>query len=66
MCAYSIHTGQVTAEDLHPHADPGRRPPLRKDSDVLGHYLVEPPQLWSIVVAVAFKYLTGGEAKACW
>ena len=52
-----VLTRQVTAEDLHPHADPSGRPPLRKDSDVLGHDLIKPPHLWSIVVAVPLKNL---------
>lgn len=63
VCSLSYHprvcapTGQVTAENLHPHADPGGRPSLWKDSDVLSHYLVKPPHLGSIVVAVALKDL---------
>lgn len=52
-----VLTGQVAAEDLHPHADPSRRPPLWKHSDVLGHYLIKPPHLWSIVVAVSLENL---------
>lgn len=63
VCSFSYHprvcapTGQVTAENLHPHADPGGRPSLWKNSDVLSHYLVKPPHLGSIVVAVALKNL---------
>ena len=56
MCV-CVLTRQVTAEDLHPHADPSGRPPLRKDSDVLGHDLIKPPHLWSIVVAVPLENL---------
>lgn len=52
-----VLTRQVTAEDLHPHADPSGRPPLRKDSDELGHDLIKPPHLWSIVVAVPLENL---------
>lgn len=55
-----VSTRQVTAENLHPHADPGGRPSLWKNSDVLSHYLVKPPHLWSIVVAVALKNLRRG------
>lgn len=53
----SVLTRQVAAQDLHPHADPSRRPPLRKHSDVLGHDLIEPPHLWSVVVAVPLENL---------
>lgn len=52
-----VLTRQVTAEDLHPHADPSGRPPLRKDSDELGHDLIKPPHLWSIIVAVPLENL---------
>lgn len=52
-----VLTRQVTAKDLHPHADPSRRPPLRKDSDVLSHYLIKPPHLWSVIVAISFENL---------
>ncbi len=58
-----VLTGQVTAEDLHPHADPSGRPPLREDSDVLGHYLIKPPHLWSVVVAVPLENLRGGKQR---
>lgn len=52
-----VLTRQVTAQDLHPHADPGRRPPLRKHSDVLGHDLVKSPHLGRVVVAVSLENL---------
>lgn len=59
-------TWQLTAEDLHPHADASGRPPLWEYSDVLGHQLLEPPHLWSIVVAVSFKNLKAvGKFKRC-
>lgn len=64
-----VPTWQVTAQHLHPHANPGRRPPLRKDPDVLRHDLIKPPHLWRVVVAVSFENLradvTRGELKPC-
>lgn len=54
MC---VLTRQVTAEYLHPHANPSWGPPLWKHSDVLGHYLIKSPHLWGIIVAVPLKNL---------
>ena len=59
----SVLTRQVTAEDLHPHANASGRPPLWKDSDVLGHYLIKPPNLWSVIVAVPLENLTTQRQK---
>lgn len=64
-----VPTWQVTAQHLHPHANPSRRPPLRKDSDVLCHDLVKPPHLWRVIVAVSFENLRAdvmrGELRSC-
>lgn len=51
-------TWQVTTEDLHPHANSSRRPPLGKNSDVLGYYLIKASHLWRIIVAVSLKNLS--------
>lgn len=58
-----VPTWQVAAQDLHPHADAGRRPPLREDSDVLRHDLLKAPHLRRVVVAVSFKNLRRGRSK---
>lgn len=52
-----VPTWQVAAQDLHPHADASRRPPLGEDSDVLGHDLLKAPHLRRVVVAVSFENL---------
>lgn len=76
LCAWTLDvqtgacvpTWQVTAQHLHPHANPGRRPPLRKDPDVLRHDLVKPPHLRRVIVAVSFENLradvTRGELRS--
>ena len=58
-----VLTGQVTAEDLYPHTNTSRWPPLWKDPNVLGHNLIEPPHLRSIIVAVPFENLIGGKKR---
>lgn len=52
-----VPTWQVAAQDLHPHADAGRRPPLGEDSDVLRHDLLKAPHLGRVVVAISFENL---------
>lgn len=67
--AACVPTWQVTAQHLHPHANPGRRPPLRKHSDVLRHDLIKPAHLWRVIVAVSFENLRAdvmrGELRSC-
>lgn len=58
-----VTTWQVAAQDLHPHADTSRRPPLGENSDVLRHDLVKASNLWRVVVAVPFKNLSGGRSQ---
>lgn len=53
-----VSTWQVAAQDLHPHADTSRRPPLRENPDVLRYDLLEASHLWRVVVAVSLENLS--------
>ena len=52
-------TWKVTAQYLHPHADPCWRPPLWIQPDVVGHHLVKMAQLRGVVVCVSLENLSG-------
>lgn len=50
-------TWKVTAQNLHSHPNACRRPPLWIESDILGHCLLEMPELWGVIVCVPLKDL---------
>lgn len=52
-----VFTWGVTAQNLHPHPDPSRRPPLGIQPDVLGLDLLKATELRGVVVCVPLENL---------